>query len=217
MAILFIIEGVGDELGYVDWGEIAVDVHKSDNHILSSEVTDHTLESGAVVSDHVISKPRQLSIIFEQVNTKDGLARAIKVWQEIRNVERARMLVTAVTEHDTYNHMVFDNVSALQTAPMKGALQFSASLKAINSVQLAVVKIPESILAKDGTSKKASSEISAGVSGAVKVIDWKTILSPGPDGLEENIDTPIPPMSIMNAGRGLQVQGSSMFGPPQQF
>ena len=77
MSTLFIIES---QAGYPDWGDIAVDVHKSDNHILSSEVSEHTLEAGSVVSDHVISKPRQLSIIFEQVNTKDGLARAVRVW-----------------------------------------------------------------------------------------------------------------------------------------
>ena len=166
MSILFIIEG---RPGYPDWGDIAVDVHKSDNHILSSEVSEHTLEAGSMVSDHVISKPRQLSILFEQVNTKDGLSRAIRVWQEIKNVERARMLVTAVTEHDVYQHMVFDNVTALQSAPMKGALQFSTSLKQINSVQLAVVKVPASILATDGTDKEASSEIAAGVQAAVEL------------------------------------------------
>ena len=206
MSVLFIIEG---QIDYPDWGDIVVDVHKSDNHILSSEVTEHTLEAGSVVSDHVISKPRQLSIIFEQVNTKDGLARAIRVWQEIKNVERARKLVTAVTEHDIYEHMVFDNVSALQSAPMRGALQFSTSLKQINSVQLAVVKVPASILMTDGTAWTASSEIKAGTARAIDIVDWKPILFG-----TKTIEMPIPPMSIMNEGRGFQIQGSSAFGPP---
>jgi hypothetical protein len=191
MSVLFIIEGQSD---YPDWGDIAVDVHKSDNHILSSEVTDHTLEAGSIVSDHVISKPRQLSILFEQVNTKDGLSRAIRIWQEIKNVERARKLITAITEHDIYNHMIFENVNALQAAPMKGALQFSTTLKQINSVQLMVVKTPASQLAQDGTNKTASSEISRGVQNAPQVVDWQPILFP--DRLTP-IETPIPSMTQM--------------------
>ncbi|HBG77250.1 MAG TPA: hypothetical protein DDW84_00160 [Phycisphaerales bacterium] len=151
--------------------EIQVDVRKSDSHNLSSEVTMNTIENGAKISDHIFNNPCQLSVVFHQVNTWFGKARARDVWTQFEKLHKDRKLVSVFTEHKIYTNMAVQNVSALHTAPFKGALQFSVNFVQVNSVQLEYVEVPESQLKVDeqGTNKTASSEIDAGSQAGIPV------------------------------------------------
>jgi hypothetical protein len=147
---------------------IAVDVRISDNHVIESEITQNTIESGAIVSDHIIHRPRKLSILFQQVNSKDGLARAISVWQQFRDLWRQRQLLSIQTLHETYDNMAIQNVSGLHTVPYLGALQCSLQLVQVNFVTFQYVQVTASQLGQD-VAKTASSPIDQGTKPTTEV------------------------------------------------
>lgn len=160
---------------------VVVDVRISDNHIISSDIAQNTLEDGSKISDHIVMHPRQLTVVFSQVNSFEGSSRAKNVWQTLLYAWKKRELLTVATEHETYENMAIQSITALHTEPFKGALQFSMSLLQINSVSLSYVPVPASLLEQDAqsTNKTAASPIKGGTVQARELVfakDSKTQL-----------------------------------------
>jgi hypothetical protein len=193
MAVAFIVYESNVVAGVI------VDVRKSDSHQLEAEVTMNTIETGEKISDHVILRPRRLSVMFEQVNTNEGLARATEVWSQFRSLWLNRganplnpaipQLLEVYTEHEIYENMVIARVNALHVAPFKGALQFTVEFVQINSVSFEYVAVPESQLPTDSevTNKKASSEVIKGLLEVLNVDASDLTVSAGNAGLSNSV------------------------------
>ena len=191
--------------------EVVVDVIESSSHNLSAEATENTLETGSKISEHVILKPRTLSVRFAQMNATGGVERATSVWGQFKDLWQNRTLLNIITEHDVYDNMIIEGLSALEVAPFKGALQCTLSLKQINFVNLQYVLVPEGQLPdwRDeldkwgitdfallgtvsgptmATAKTASSAINGGSQSGAEVTQWRTIVFG-----ETPVITPVPP------------------------
>ena len=147
-------------LGSID-EEILVDVVEQHDHQLAADVTQQTIENGSVFSEHIVQKPRVVKIQFTQVNTNDGLERARSVWNKFLELWTQRSLVQVITEHEMYNNMAFSSISAIQQAPMKGSLVFSASLTQVNMVFIQKTLVTPNQL-QNAVKATASSQVNTG-------------------------------------------------------
>ena len=130
---------------------LSLNVRVSENHRLESEVTQQPLESGAPVTDHVVLKPRTLTLIYEQTNVDaygggSGAELAQAAWAKCLGYWTTRQPLFVQTFHDSYSNMIIESLTGLHQAPMKGALTFTMQLKQITFVHLQYVSVPASQL-----------------------------------------------------------------------
>ena len=147
------------------YGEIMADVKMSEDHTRKNEVTQNTLESGAVIADHVIIHPRVLSINFGVTNTGwTSLleSRSQEIFDKLDNISRTQELITVTTEHYSYTNMMISNVRMLHSAPYKGALQIACDFEELNFSDLQVIKSINNVSQEGGIGKSLTSTVNAG-------------------------------------------------------
>ena len=147
------------------YGDIMADVKKSEDHTRKNEVTQNTLESGAIIADHVIIHPRVLSINFDVTNTGwTSLlqSRSQDIFDKLDNISRTQELITVTTEHYSYTNMIISNVRMLHSAPYKGSLQIACDFEELNFSDLQVVKNADVVSAVKGIGKALTNTVNAG-------------------------------------------------------
>lgn len=110
-------------------GELLVDAFIKETHTLSAEITEHPLESGTTIHDHVHSKPFSLAIDGIISNTPMGLVgltafdsavrfieggsndRVIQAFETIEDLFRKRLPLSIATSLKTYHKMVLESLS----------------------------------------------------------------------------------------------------------
>ena len=147
-----------------------LNVRSSETHGLQAEPTEHVLEDGRTVQDHVVTKPRRLSCEYEQTNAFDGKDAALEAWSALKDFWKRRSLLTALTEHEIYENMVVESVSAVHQAPMLDALRFSVSLRQINFAVLTYTAVPAET-PKPEVAPTAGSSVNHGVQAPITVDD----------------------------------------------
>lgn len=164
---------------------VEVSVIISESHNYTAQSTKLAMESGTIVSDHIILQPVAVDIVFEVVNTAEGKAIAKDVLETFYNVMAQRELLELITEHRVYENMALVNVSALHAAPFKGRLQLSATLEEMPQVVIESVGREPSRLAAGSTSKTASAEVKDGTQNTQEV-DNRSGLKKIKDGANAN-------------------------------
>lgn len=157
---------------------ISVSVKKSEAHDLSADVTDFALESGALVSDHMILKPAQVVVDVGMKNAGPFAVEAARdVYAAFQEIRDKRETVTLVTEHAVYRDMVLKSMTPLHQAPFKGAFTCSLTFRQIGFVQLQSAGRSPAVL-KGKAKKTGSAPVNAGRVEAKKVerSDWYKII-----------------------------------------
>lgn len=121
---------------------VAIPVHTKlqESYTYSAEVTRYPVESGSLVSDHVILQPILVDLSFEISNydgietSKRGLEAAIKQLE-------SRQPVTLITQHLSLDQMVCTNIQSSNQAPLWGKLNFRASFQQVKQVTLQTMMI----------------------------------------------------------------------------
>jgi hypothetical protein len=147
---------------------VRINVRISESHNRTAEVTEQTLESGAVVSEHVILAPKTVTVIYEQTNARNGRMLAQDAYTALNKIWAARQPVRLVTEHSIYKDMILESLTSLHQAPNLSALQFTATLKQVNWATLTYVKVPAAQLAPE-VAKTASSQVNGGANSAERM------------------------------------------------
>lgn len=118
---------------------ISLDVVPSENHQISSSITDHPVEEGANVSDHARPDPDILTLECVISNTPLGASadpnRSQNAWVALRGLRDRGALVTVVTTLGRYESMEIQSVSVTRDAPTYNALSFTVTFKKIRVVQ----------------------------------------------------------------------------------
>ena len=135
------------------------DVKKSETHQLQSEVTQNVLETGELVTEHIIQKPIKVSLVFEMTNGTIGGRLSPKigsmlgfntVFDKLFKIWKDKKICTITTFHKKYENMVIENMPIVHKAPYKGAYKVACDFIQLNRKYLGVVP------AKDkGTAKSA--------------------------------------------------------------
>lgn len=143
------------------FGSIVVDACMTENHQLDSEVTDHPVERGADVTDHVRPKPAVVTldcvisntpvdvtqrarvlqasgVTFEStaVDQSTGVAGyAEQAYKTLLALREAGDYLTVVTQLATYENMVIQSLSIPVSIATGDAMRFSVTFKEVRVVE----------------------------------------------------------------------------------
>jgi hypothetical protein len=143
-------------------GELLVDAFIHETHTFSSEITEHPIESGSVIGDHVYNMPFCLAIDGIISNTPmslvgltafDSAVRfiegesndiVVRAFETIKDLFRKRAPLSIATSLKTYHKMVLENLSIERGGGFYSeSLHFSCTAKQIRFAHQELIKIPE--------------------------------------------------------------------------
>lgn len=143
-------------------GELVVDAFLKETHTFSSEITEHPIESGGAIVDHVHLKPVSLSIDGIISNTPmsiiglaavDSAARFIKgesndfaqnALEKIEELFKKREPISILTSLKIYQTMVLENLTVERGGGFfNDSLHFCCTAKQIQIAHQERIKIPE--------------------------------------------------------------------------
>lgn len=148
-------------------GDLALDCTVTETHTATSTVTEHPVESGANITDHIRPDPVQLSITGIVSDTPIGsrqVQRSIEVggasvqvtqqeppssatgfgraaWAKLDAIRTAAKPVKVVTRDKTYESMALVSLSVPKEAKTGGALYFTAQFKQVRIVYNRTTKV----------------------------------------------------------------------------
>lgn len=137
---------------------VEVPVRISEDHDNTATVTSLPVESGAVLSDHIILQPIMLTVTAEVNNAGTGNSKAKSVLEAFYTMIKNRQLQTVATEHTIYNNMALVSITSNHMAPFKGTLQINLKFQQVSLVGLQNIgQAPTT--KKRYTSKKQAGEV----------------------------------------------------------
>lgn len=97
-------------------GVLTFDATLSEAHSAPAQVTEHEVETGSAVSDHVRIKPRQITLTGIVTTTpalpfEPGAQRDRQFRDELRQAQEARELVTLICEVGLFDNLVIADIS----------------------------------------------------------------------------------------------------------
>ncbi len=105
-----------------------------------ADITQHTVESGAILSDHIILHPILLELSFDVSNWDDFYAKQAQELLEKLFFER--FPVDLQTEHKQLSSMVMTDLQINNVVPQWGKLECKASFQQLSFVTLESVAFP---------------------------------------------------------------------------
>lgn len=117
---------------------VNVSVKESESHQYTAQMTSLALESGAIVSDHVILQPEKVAVVVGVTNTAQQSA-ALVAFDLFTEMWQTREPVELVTEHVIYTDMVLTEFSPVHAAPFKGAFTANCVFQKVHYVELQTV------------------------------------------------------------------------------
>lgn len=134
----------------VEIAGIEIDATLREVHRTTVRVTDHPVESGASVSDHMIVEPDELELEGVVSNTppimfassKSFPKRAETFYEVMKDAAQAGEVVTVVTTLRTYDDMVITSIEVPRDAETGDAVQFRMTLRRVVFAYGAEVEAP---------------------------------------------------------------------------
>lgn len=147
---------------------LAFDATVTEQHTSDAEITDHPVETGANISDHVRSKPDRLQMdAFLSNSPLTGTAepgRAENLYEQLRLLKESATLLTVLTTLRTYENMAIESLGVPRTAKEAGAVHINITLRQIRLVtnKTSVVTVTKEPIAKSKASggKQAATQLS---------------------------------------------------------
>jgi hypothetical protein len=149
-----------------DIAGVKVTVLEGEEHTRISQVTEQVVETGRVFADHIIQKPRTVTIRVEQPNVSftgnNDLQEAIDVLDKLEAIWSDRGVIDLYTRHRVMRNMTITNLVASHNAPFNGRLKFVITLTQINEVNTTYSDIPTKQMENPSQAKT----VQAGMIGA---------------------------------------------------
>lgn len=134
-----------------------IDVAVTEEHSFENEVTDHPVEKGSSIADHVRPKPNTVTVEglvsdtplsdVSQFRTafSDGSIPSREAFARLDDLRTSRQIVTVTTSLRDYDNMVVQSISVPRDAKTGNALRFKAIFKQIRVVdtERATVRITD--------------------------------------------------------------------------
>lgn len=154
------IEGVADIVT-----QIPLDVRQAETHSFSATVTEHPVEEGSLVTDHVHLQPDAISLEGFVSNTpvasipasvaylkgdtasRQGYSRSADAYDVLMMVYRARTPLTVVTRYQIFEDMIIEGLEIPQSRDRGTGLWFSMKLKKITIVETLTAALPPDVVA----------------------------------------------------------------------
>lgn len=135
-------------------GNYIFDAFFSINHESNLTITEHPIQSGASISDHAYMEPQ--SVTFEigmsdvmkdipstAIKSFSGVesSRSANAYKILRQLQKDRIAINAITRLGTYNNMLIETISAPDDNKTLYGLKATVTLKEIFVVNVTTVKI----------------------------------------------------------------------------
>lgn len=124
----------------------ALDVSREEVHELSAETTDHPVEEGSDVTDHIRERPFRLTVdgivSAAPIGGEIDPRRPIDAWEALVALFEARAPLTVDTGLALYERMVLLRAPANRSAITGGELSVRLEFQQIRTVQSQSVRIP---------------------------------------------------------------------------
>lgn len=150
------------------------DVRKSETHKYRSNVTENAMEDGSIVVQHIIQRPFEITLQFEETNAGKMISSMISgiaelggghiktTFEKLTEIWEKKLPVQIVTEQRIYNNMVIQNMPIAQSQPYKGALKIMVDFIQLNTVSLSQNQYK-------GNSQAINKSASAKIDGGLQV------------------------------------------------
>lgn len=129
-------------------GELQLHLILEEQHAIDATVTEHPVQDGSVISDHISVALREGSLRGLVSNhaialsTSDGKRRewrtnyALAAWNTLRDIADRKELVTVVTVLETYRDVAITHVGTMRDGGTGDALEFDIRFKQVRRVRL---------------------------------------------------------------------------------
>lgn len=166
-------------------GILSIDATESEGHGGELQVTDHEVESGADVSDHLRMRPRTLRIagIVTALPTgqQPNRMRPYNAWDALRHIQESRQLVTVNTTLELYDSLALVSVEAPRDRTTGDALRFTLTFREVRQVASETVTLPprnRKAKAKTGDQPPKDAPEKAAEKGRRQVRGFKRLTDP---------------------------------------
>lgn len=144
MALLSIIFGRLPGLSQKTISLLPVDVFTQETITFSNDVTDHPVEDGSVITDHIFNRPLGLRVSGAVRSDLRGLA-----YNVLQTLHERREPVFVVTGLQTFRRMAIVTLEIPREARTADSFQFSAEFRQITVVASQVTEAPAQESAAD--------------------------------------------------------------------
>lgn len=140
-------------------GNIELDATLREIHERSNTVTDHPIETGSSITDHVFSEPKRLLIEGEVTDSPiiifggalaGGLSeRSLEAYEQLVALHEAREALDVVTGYEVYGQMVMTSLIVPREQRTGRRLRFTAEFRHVTTVDTETVPLPPEIIAEE--------------------------------------------------------------------
>lgn len=137
------------------YGQFAFDAVFSIDHSVQATVTQHPVQVGAAITDHVFMNPDsvQLDIGMSDAVWNAGPDHSVLAYQRLREIMEKRETVTLVTRLRTYPDMIIDSISVPEDFKTMYALKASVSFQQIRMSNVNVLLVQQEVSSSKSGSK----------------------------------------------------------------
>ncbi|QKJ86687.1 hypothetical protein PMPD1_1737 [Paramixta manurensis] len=157
-------------------GSLEFDSIDSETHDWQRDITQNPVENGIPIADHIIEKPRSLTVTgmisnspiteaeifssqFNSVNIEERVAKALATLDDLYH---AKILVTIYTRYMIYKDMVITSINIPRTPDIGDAIVFTLQATQLRIVSAQSTQLPKGL----GVKKVTDSEGKAGTSNS---------------------------------------------------
>ena len=119
-------------------------------HRRSARATEHPVQNGSAISDHIYMLPSALvldigmsdamdSIVPEQFT--DNASKSVSAYQVLKNIMESRSAFSITTRIDTYDSMIIESIEATDTKETFYGGRFVVNLKEIFIANVLILKV----------------------------------------------------------------------------
>jgi len=119
---------------------IPITTRMQEAYTYQADVTKHSIESGGILSDHVIIQPTRIDLSFDISNWESGFAEYS--FDLLEKLFLSRTPVELLTEHKRLPNMIMTSFQADNSVPTWGKLGSRASFTQLKFITLETVKYP---------------------------------------------------------------------------
>lgn len=170
-------------------GEISLDLILTETHSLNAVVTQHPVQDGSTISDHITILPRsgtmRVLVSNFSLSTAEGDARAAwdeiyaqgeaaqktlpnraeEAWKKLKDLVKARELVKVVTSLEVYEDVALTRVETTRDGDTGDALEIDIDYEQVTKVKLKETKVTVQVQPSDMKStinQKSAVQVNSG-------------------------------------------------------
>ena len=170
-------------------GEISLDLILTETHSLNAVVTQHPVQDGSTISDHITILPRsgtmRVLVSNFSLSTAEGDARAAwdeiyaqgeaaqktlpnraeEAWKKLKDLVKTRELVKVVTSLEVYEDVALTRVETTRDGDTGDALEIDIDYEQVTKVKLKETKVTVQVQPRDMKStinQKSSVQVNSG-------------------------------------------------------